>query len=207
MQPHNEPSANPANITNNNNEYIAAPPRYVHHDATMFKPIDETSSNDPSNAKVTSEQRKKFLSDNSKRRKVEELQRTIEFTDRLQSDADTTVFASKVAIGMETVSFGMCAFLANFGLRFSNPQQSVLRRFADTNLRLARMGSFYSLIGVGGMLMSLSYIPMEYQAIENANISVGKLERAKAQAVAERNAMLEEMAKAVGIDKLPPLDD
>jgi hypothetical protein len=167
----------------------------------MFKPYDEQAESASKNlSPADAQKRKKFLSDNSKRRKVEELQRTIEFTDRLQADAENTVFASKIAIGMEAVTFGMCAFLANFGLRFSNPQQSVLRRFADTNLRLARMGSFYSLIGLGGMLMSMSYIPMEYQAIENAHLSVSKLEKAKAQAMAERNAMLEEMAKAVGIE-------
>lgn len=189
---------------------IAAPPRYVHHDATMFKPIDEVTTTPTTTSSTTTKNaaaQKKFLSDNSKRRKVEELQRTIEFTDRLQADATNTAFASKIAIGMEAVTFGMCAFLANFGLRFSNPQQSVLRRFADTNLRLARMGSFYSLIGLGGMLMSMSYIPMEYQAIENAHLSVTKLEKAKAQAMAERNAMLEEMAKAIGMENLPPLDD
>jgi hypothetical protein len=211
--------------SNNSGEpdtYLIMPPRYVHHDATMFKPIPQNFSGSSSSTtengvassgaagsalgKSSSSSNKKFLSDNSKRRQVEEIQRTIELTDRLQRDAESTVLASKIAIGMESVSLCVCAFLVNFGLRSSNPQQSLLRRWADTNIRLARFGSFYTLVGMGGMAMSLTYMPMEWQAIENANMSLQKLQDSQQRAIKQRNSMLDEMAKAVGITDLP-LDD
>ena len=193
----------------------------------MFKPIPQNFSGSSSSSSSTTENgvassgaagsalgksssssssNKKFLSDNSKRRQVEEIQRTIELTDRLQRDAESTVLASKIAIGMESVSLCVCAFLVNFGLRSSNPQQSLLRRWADTNIRLARFGSFYTLVGMGGMAMSLTYMPMEWQAIENANMSLQKLQDSQQRAIKQRNSMLDEMAKAVGITDLP-LDD
>jgi hypothetical protein len=131
-------------------------------------------------------------------RRVEAIQRNIEFTQKLLQDTETRALGCRVAVGTELASAAFGLFLFMFGVRNADPTRGLLRSFATTRPQLARLGSLYCIAGFLGMSMTVTFLPMEYEAVKNTDFAVSQLQRTQRTLIQERDQLITAIQKSEG---------